>query len=358
MTFENILRKNKGLRNAHAGKRCFIIGNGPSLNVQDLTLLENEISIAVNLFFSHPKANKVAPPYWVMADPLYWENPDVWFYPAFNAAIKAECCTKLLVPTGGIPFFLSINTGPLIDLHFFKFDATKDHTSIIDFTQGIPPYGQNVVIVCLMLAFYLGCNPIYFIGCDYDFARMSKEEYLKNKFNHFYGEDIVPTDHQYMAWEQWKRCIARMDYEYEQLNKYAAMWGFNVFNATKGGFLETFPRVVYEDLFALNMPPYTTAGENQGARFLGERAIQLMNSGDNQAALVLIDEALRTNINRQIRAEGLEYLKALCLARLNRFSEALICARQDFSCNPSNRDKSDVLIRQLLQEGVNCGLLK
>ena len=42
----------KALREHYRGsKRCFIIGNGPSLNETDLTVLENEITFAVNGFF-------------------------------------------------------------------------------------------------------------------------------------------------------------------------------------------------------------------------------------------------------------------------------------------------------------------
>ena len=351
MAFENVLRKNVQLKNAHTGRRCFIIGNGPSLNEQNITLLEGEISIAVNLFFSHHKANKVKPPYWVMADPLYWEDPDLWFAPAFNAATQSECYTKLFVPTGGFSFYSGFNTGPLIDLHFLKYDGTKDHTSIIDFTQGIPPYGQNVVIVCLMLAFYLGCNPIYLMGCDYDFARMTKNEYLMHKFSHFYGEDRVPTDHEYLAWEQWKLSIAMMDYQYEQLNKYATIWGYHLFNATRGGYLDVFPRVEYESLFtpgsrAVDATTFLSSIPDI-ISLLGQSALKLINEGSLASALVLIDEAISQNVGKESKVEGLDYLRSICLLGLGEHREAIKSARQDYLCNPSNKENSLELLKAL-----------
>ena len=39
MTIDNLLAKNKELKRIHAGRRCFLVGNGPSLNSQDVLLL-------------------------------------------------------------------------------------------------------------------------------------------------------------------------------------------------------------------------------------------------------------------------------------------------------------------------------
>ena len=41
----------KSLHNKFAGKRCFIVGNGPSLNKLDLNLLKDEFSFAVNSIY-------------------------------------------------------------------------------------------------------------------------------------------------------------------------------------------------------------------------------------------------------------------------------------------------------------------
>ena len=42
------LEKNEEFKNKHLGKRCFIIGNGPSIKNVDLTLLSKEITFTVN----------------------------------------------------------------------------------------------------------------------------------------------------------------------------------------------------------------------------------------------------------------------------------------------------------------------
>src|SRR5436190_17810789 len=48
------LAPNVKLANKHRNeRRCFVVGNGPSLNTQNLTLLANEFTIVANSFFQH-----------------------------------------------------------------------------------------------------------------------------------------------------------------------------------------------------------------------------------------------------------------------------------------------------------------
>src|SRR3546814_5642176 len=50
------------------GKRCFIIGNGPSLNKIDLSLLRNEYSFAVNSFYYKTREIGFRPTFFVVED--------------------------------------------------------------------------------------------------------------------------------------------------------------------------------------------------------------------------------------------------------------------------------------------------
>jgi hypothetical protein len=354
---ENILEKNKNLKNVHAGKRCFIIGNGPSLIKQDISLLTNEITIVVSWFHRHPDTHIIKPPYWVVADPAFWSRSDQPFLPAIKRVTDLEMNSKLFVPTGGFNYFAGLNTGSFIDLHFFHYEYQKTINSLIDFTKGIPPFGQNVVLVALMLAFHMGCNPVYFVGCDHDFLNIKKEEYLSKIENHFYAEATPANYSEEFSWEEFSACMSRLRMQYDQLKLYASIWGFNVFNATRGGCLEIFPRVEYESLFPdRNQSACSLSEIAIEPSHLGEAAIKLTNSGDIQSALALIDEALRRNISRRDRMEGLDYLKAICLARLGKYGEALLFARQDRDCNPTNRENSVILIQQLEKNIKGCSV--
>ena len=51
--------------------RCFIVGTGESLNKIDLSLLENEITIGINLILKHPT---FVPNYLCVADTTVMEQ--------------------------------------------------------------------------------------------------------------------------------------------------------------------------------------------------------------------------------------------------------------------------------------------
>ena len=61
------LRKLKGI---HEGKRCFIIGNGPSLKADDLTMIKDnrEISFAFNRIFHIFSETDWRPTYYISQD--------------------------------------------------------------------------------------------------------------------------------------------------------------------------------------------------------------------------------------------------------------------------------------------------
>jgi hypothetical protein len=63
------LERNKELKNKHLGQRCFIVGNGPSIKQQDLTLLANEWTFCVNHFYRHPQIEDIKPKYYTIIDP-------------------------------------------------------------------------------------------------------------------------------------------------------------------------------------------------------------------------------------------------------------------------------------------------
>jgi hypothetical protein len=254
INFKTYLQNNQNLKNIHAGKRCFLVGNGPSINNQDLTLLKNEIAIVASSFFRHPQAKAVNPSYWIFADPYFWREPERYFIPAHRYALDKDISTKLFVPFSGYPYFNKFDMGPLIDLHYYHCDSSRDITNQnitndIDFSLRIPQFAQNTMTVCLMLALYLGCNPIYFIGCDRDYWNITEEEYKTYSVRHFYEDPKQNTFGEHIEWNRWLVAKARTEYEYEQLKQYSNTRGIDIYNATPGGLFDSFPRVNYESLF-------------------------------------------------------------------------------------------------------------
>jgi hypothetical protein len=245
---DDILKRNSKFKNTHEGKRCFIIGNGPSLNTQDIKPLKEEVTIVVNSFFRHPDAKIVHPKYWILADPLIWQKPEIHLSSKLKFFLEKEIDVKLFVPKNGYDCFSKSNN-PLLDLYYYQYDDNKTIDVPIDFSTTIPPLLQNVVIVSLMLAFYLGCNPIYLIGCDHDSYIQTKEEFNTKSSKHFYENPTNYKDSDNMTWEHWSYCVGIMKLQFEQLVKYAKNNKIDVYNSTNGGYLNYFPRMEYNLLF-------------------------------------------------------------------------------------------------------------
>ncbi|HEY0007112.1 MAG TPA: hypothetical protein VGB55_00165, partial [Tepidisphaeraceae bacterium] len=49
--YRTSMRRLPRYHNKHAGQRCFILGNGPSLKQTDLTLLKNEVTFGLNRIY-------------------------------------------------------------------------------------------------------------------------------------------------------------------------------------------------------------------------------------------------------------------------------------------------------------------
>ncbi len=349
-----ILEKNRSLHHRHAGQRCFLIGNGPSIAAQDLVALRHEIKICFNSFYKHPHCQEIAPDYWMAADPAIWQNKNQFLLPLLEAVESAGIVTKLFFPLWGS---VKVGGSRFLDIHYFSYDQASRHlTTNIDFCTGIPPFAQNVMLVGMMLAFYLGCNPIIILGADHTWWEWTRDEYAGKETPHFFKNDYSPISKRY-SFDILQSTIAVQRYQYRQLQKYAALRGFEIYNATPHSALDIFPRIDFDTLRFAAHSPYVDHGHPScspaPAQELGAAALGLIGAGRYVPALALIDEARRRNINRSSKVQGLDYLRSLCLAGLGENHEALIAAHQDFISNPANRGNAGNLLRALGDRSVN-----
>src|SRR5262249_39479466 len=73
---KQMVMANIRFKDRHRGGRAFILGNGPSLNQQDLTPLKEEITFGTNTFWKHPQIGQWQPTYYCLVDPLYFDGSD------------------------------------------------------------------------------------------------------------------------------------------------------------------------------------------------------------------------------------------------------------------------------------------
>jgi len=218
--------------NIHKGKRCFIIANGPSLKMEDLDKLNchSEICMAVNGIF---KA-------FHMTD---W-RPDYYFIDDFAGLVQWK---EYILQMNVKEKFISdmawyFEKKELVkNIHRFhgytKYSNTKAIMFSDDFSKCSYVAGSIIYDGALQMAAYMGFDEIYMLGADCTVEETQEKQhfvkdYSDDKFSKVFGLNIQGIFN-----------------AYESARKYADEHGIKIYNATRGGKLEIFPRVDFDSLF-------------------------------------------------------------------------------------------------------------
>ncbi|MFI3262674.1 MAG: 6-hydroxymethylpterin diphosphokinase MptE-like protein [Rikenellaceae bacterium] len=230
----------KSLKNIHKGKRCFIIGNGPSLTSDDLEMLakNNDISFAansINLIF--PRTSWRPTYYSVIDEGLQRTLIDV----ASNIPAKYKFFRQ-----SSYLFTRNVKGKCL----YLNADGNRKHLENPHFSYDLSSITYTlatVTYVSIQLAVYMGCEEIYFLGVDNNYmldkqkdgtVRVNKE--LKSSYFSGISEKVSKA----CSGAKWE-----MDIAYEAAKRFTEEHGVKIYNATRGGRLETFTSVDFDKLF-------------------------------------------------------------------------------------------------------------
>lgn len=230
--------------NRFRGQRCFIIGNGPSLNRHDLSLLENEYSFGVNSFYYKTRETGFRPTFYVVEDSSVMKE-NVAEIRAYEAPFKFfPTIYRNLHPKTPNTFFFNMNRG--------FYEKTSPNYAVPRFSTDASRVlycGQSVTYINLQLAFFMGFTEVYLIGMDFDYVipeshKRTGDVLLSDTddINHFHKDYFGAGK----TWKDPKLDRVLMNYRMADL-AYSAV-GRKIYNATIGGKLEIFDRVDYERL--------------------------------------------------------------------------------------------------------------
>jgi hypothetical protein len=230
--------------NRYLGQRCFIIGNGPSLNNHDLSLLENEYAFGVNSFYYKTRDTGYRPNFYVVEDSsVMKENIDE--IRAYDAPFKFfPTIYKGLHPKTPNTFFFEMNRG--------FYEKTSPNYSVPRFStdaSSILYCGQSVTYINLQLAYFMGFTEVHLIGMDFDYLIPDSHKRTGDVLlsdtddpNHFHKDYFGKGK----TWKDPKLDRVLMNYKMADL-AFSAV-GRKIYNATVGGKLEVFDRVDFETL--------------------------------------------------------------------------------------------------------------
>ncbi len=224
------------LHNAYDGKRCFIIGNGPSLRNTDLGLLKNEVTIGCNGLFLLFDEMGFLPTFYTVEDQLVAED-------------RAGEIEKITGTTKIFPRDLSYCLPEDPETIFVNFP--RNYANFPRFSgrfDRVAYFGGTVTFFNLQLAYHIGCREVYVVGLDHSYkvpsyATQNVIVSREPDVNHFHP-DYFGTGYR---WHDPN--VERMEQSYREAARYFEAHGGVVYNATVGGQLEVFPRRHFESLF-------------------------------------------------------------------------------------------------------------
>lgn len=225
-------------KDIHKGKRIWVIGNGPSLSLNDLEKLweAGEICIGFNhVYKAYNRTN--------------WRAN----YIGLTDTGVIDDCKNIKEIVGDTPVFASDNFHRDTDVKVIG--ADRVHLIFDDYFPNSPCFSDDVVKgvywgctvsydIGLQMASYMGASEIYLLGMD-----NSVVGGVADKKNHFIEDYLSEELRERYLREKRISDFGRINIAFEKAEKYSRAHDFRIYNATRGGKLEAFERVDFDTLF-------------------------------------------------------------------------------------------------------------
>lgn len=227
LTIENQKRL-EVFRGKHKGERCFILANGPSLNLMQLSSLRNEITFGMNRIY-------------LLFDQLGFSTT---YFSCVNDLVLeqfAEDINELKIPK-----FLNWNMRSLYSSRDENIIFLKFHSGIRDYfgkdlTTKISG-GGTVTFACLQIAYYMGFDEVVLIGLDHKFAEKGrpnkKEVRTADRDESHFHPNYFPKGYKWQLPD-----LLRSEMAYLLARKMFESDGRRIIDATVGGHCQVFEKV-------------------------------------------------------------------------------------------------------------------
>ncbi len=253
---DEIFTRNRSLKNKHIGKTAFILGNGPSLNKIDLSLLKDHVTLATNTYWRHPEVKNWQPTYYCLADGSLF-NPKVGSLTDYSGPSTKEAIFEYferireLCPqsTFLLPYqtaYKPVSTWKLLEpekcffIPFFPTGLGHGVGDFPDLSRGLR-WPQDISQFAILCAMSMGIKEIYLLGSDHNWAAIlgPEEHFFEGPTHNLQpGKDDSSKnpygDLMWFQWVEWKG--------HHSIRKLAEKHGVRIYNGSPGSFLDSFPK--------------------------------------------------------------------------------------------------------------------
>ena len=227
-------------KNKHKNQRAFIIGNGPSLQISDLTMLQNEITFAANKIYLSFNDTPWRPTYYFVEDNLvYIQN--------FEQIDKLKLIK--FFPSRLIRLKQKIENGTYFNLKYENFYPNQPQFGTNPLFEFY--WGSTIVYTMIQFASYMGIKEIYLIGLDFDFDvpnHQSNQQEIKSdgEINHFHKDYRKQGE----IWN--KPNLEIQEKSFQKVKEFCSQNNIKLYNASRKTKLDILEKVDFDSLITNN----------------------------------------------------------------------------------------------------------
>ena len=229
--YKKYVLPNQTMRDSAGNKRCYILGNGPSLKSVDLSALQGKEVITVNKSVCTPVFDEIKPRFHVVIDRFILADVADRIEEELR---KDNQDTIFILHRSGIERFSKYprarfvyGTRMAFGKNAIRNDMTCNMTTFL-----------NVLPFATLCATYFGYKEIVLLGNDFNFFAARKDQ-------HFYDLESNKKRTESLYSDLAGCSIVLI--EYKNLYNYAISNGIQIVNATKGSLLDEIPQVNLAD---------------------------------------------------------------------------------------------------------------
>lgn len=255
------LARNAVFKDVGKGKRCFVLGNGPSLRTEDLTRLADEYVITVNQAARHPDFAAMRTNFHFWADPNFFVVDESRPEDLDLLEIMKKVNTEDNKPVCFFPFMQKKfvkkhKLDEVLNVHYFHSSAPipDDFEGEIDCSRVTPGF-HTVVMWGISLAIYMGFEEIYLLGVDTTSILVNIKSFLQQNDSSDYAYDISENEKlrlermlQRQSLEGQARSFWFTLKQYRNLNNYCSTRGIKLVNCSSSTLIDSVPRMRLVDV--------------------------------------------------------------------------------------------------------------
>jgi len=230
--------KIRSFKDKHLGQRCFIVGSGPSLTMDDLETIKDEVSFGVNSDYKVYDKTSWRPRYYAILDDNAFgifgeecykkDTYDAFFYSMYHT-VEVPNGVRL-VDNCSCHFMIGTIWNKLLPKFFPIARYSKDISEVVY-------SGKTVVYSVIQIAAYMGFDEIYLLGVDCNYTGEKKHADGMGYQSIFSVPKSRLERNGYMMRLQFEEMSKKMPKEVK------------VYNASEGSALDIFPKKSLKELF-------------------------------------------------------------------------------------------------------------